>query len=1224
VKPFIYAMGIEANGLAKMQEHIGIEPSGLAFNEVSLNADDLPHNPMVNAGAIAATSLIGRGLEPADAFRSFMDKLSDLAGGERPGFSQTTYLSEIETAFRNNALLYYMEQHGVFPHDCNPDDVLDMYIQACAVEVDTHRASIMAATLANGGVCPTTDRTCLQPTTVKATLTLMFSCGMYDYSGHWMSYVGVPAKSGVAGLVYCVIPNVAGIAVWSPPLDSHGNSVRAVMFFERLLQQFNYGIFDKVVANGLAGFNSVKLVKRLLSLGEGATSNAAVWARDVRGLKGPAGRSDGKIRPSPLARKAPASAATAAAAKPNLDFDAMVAAMDNGGTEARPLSTGSGPSPHEMAADFSGAHPPLHGHAQASVAMHPTDPGQTAALATISHRATFYHVMVSLGEVYRHFRDLWRWHPSPAHMRAGKEIARLVVDASRHKRTESSKRVSSGPVKSPSPRSVAGAAAAAATERAAAAAAAAAGQPLRAARQLAQGRSRIDSFASDDDPALGSGGALANIFAGDGVEQQGTFGGIGGGAIPDDGSAVTEAAAALPHDSEDEADAAVAVLSAEHIAFNQPQAGQPVRCAPLAKLGALLAVSGIMATPKGHRHAFNLLVEAHMNSGGEGMVSMPALLKVCPGEPNLLLHMLMHSLAMPQFSNFTDTLTAMANSASSLVDHLLDPSTALGPSILGENVPPMPDSADEEDMPAVQQQTPWGAGGGDKGQNLGAESISARPIRTAQDVLGVLRSLNRNFDEQFVVSVCTVDGQQFTFGNNARATRARVPLMETVKPLLYAMALHDAGHKEVHQWVDIEPTSTGADGFELLTPSTHGASDGPSPPPKPYNPFTLSGALCVSALVGKGHMPAEERMFTDSGGRFDHIRNTIAKWAGAGKVGFNNPMFLALKRRALRAVALSHYLKGMQCYPERTAPDDNAFLYYQAMCMEMSVSQLAVIAGTLANTGVCPLTQEACLHPGVTKSALSLLYSCGLNAYGGKWDFNIGVPATCGSSGCLMVVMPGVMGMVVQNRALNEYNVPLRGLVLSALLTARFRLNLFDQLVYGDEDIAIAPAQRPQHKTQIDVSSTVLFFELCTAAAAGDVRKVLLLLRWGASVTLGDYDQRTALHIACSDGQADVAKVLILRGAPLNVRDRWGVSPADDAKRVGLWSTIQLMEQVESGQVRLQTRRNPATGTVEHVTPLAGALAAPPVRSSGPWDLPAAGSGLAGVVQAVASRGHKG
>jgi glutaminase len=370
----------------------------------------------------------------------------------------------------------------------------------------------------------------------------------------------------------------------------------------------------------------------------------------------------------------------------------------------------------------------------------------------------------------------------------------------------------------------------------------------------------------------------------------------------------------------------------------------------------------------------------------------------------------------------------------------------------------------------------------------------------------------------------------------------------------------------------------------------------------------------VSALVGKGHLPKEERLFVDSGERFDHIRNTIAKWAGAGKVGFNNPMFLALKRRALRAVALSHYLKGMQCYPERTSPDDNAYLYYQAMCMEMSVSQLAVIAGTLANTGVCPLTQEACLHPAVTKSTLSLLYSCGLNAYGGKWDFNIGVPATCGSSGCLMVVMPGVMGMVVQNRALNEYNVPLRGLVLSALLTARFRLNLFDQLVYGDEDIAIAPAQRPQHKAQLDVSSTVLFFELCTAAAGGDVRKVLLLLRWGASVTQVDYDQRTALHIACSDGHADVAKVLILRGAFLNCRDRWGITPIEDARRAGLWSTIRLMEQVESGQVKLQVRRNPLTGAVEHVTPLTQALQTPRMNS-GPWDMVREHGGMAAVVQ---------
>ena len=109
--------------------------------------------------------------------------------------------------------MYHMEEHDVFPSDVNPQDVLDTYIQCCAIEVNARRAAAMAATLAAGGRCPVTDEQCLMPATVKSALTLMLSCGMYDFSGQWTVYVGLPAKSGVAGLVYCVIPNVAGIAV---------------------------------------------------------------------------------------------------------------------------------------------------------------------------------------------------------------------------------------------------------------------------------------------------------------------------------------------------------------------------------------------------------------------------------------------------------------------------------------------------------------------------------------------------------------------------------------------------------------------------------------------------------------------------------------------------------------------------------------------------------------------------------------------------------------------------------------------------------------------------------------------------------------------------------------------------------------------------------------------------------------------------------------------------
>ncbi len=161
------------------------------------------------AGAIAAGACVKPGVDMSTRFKYFHDALKSLAGTGKVGFSQPTYLCEYETAWRNNALMYYMEEAGVFPTDVTPEAALDFYIQCCAIEVNTVASAGIAATLANGGTNPLTGSECLSTSTVKSMLTLMFSCGMYDYSGEWCVHVGLPAKSGVAGLVYVVIPHVS-------------------------------------------------------------------------------------------------------------------------------------------------------------------------------------------------------------------------------------------------------------------------------------------------------------------------------------------------------------------------------------------------------------------------------------------------------------------------------------------------------------------------------------------------------------------------------------------------------------------------------------------------------------------------------------------------------------------------------------------------------------------------------------------------------------------------------------------------------------------------------------------------------------------------------------------------------------------------------------------------------------------------------------------------------
>ncbi|MDR3737999.1 MAG: glutaminase [Terracidiphilus sp.] len=186
----------------------------------------------------------------AERFRYFLEKVKDLAGGGKVGYSQPTYMCEFDTAWRNRALTYYLEEAGVFPVDVTPEAALDFYIQCCSIEVNTVSAAGIAATLANGGTSPLTGKHCLSSHTLRAVLTLMFTCGMYDYSGEWCVHVGLPGKSGVAGLIYVVIPHVMGIAIFSPPLDSHGNSVKGVEFCKALVTRFPYGVFDKLTVRG--------------------------------------------------------------------------------------------------------------------------------------------------------------------------------------------------------------------------------------------------------------------------------------------------------------------------------------------------------------------------------------------------------------------------------------------------------------------------------------------------------------------------------------------------------------------------------------------------------------------------------------------------------------------------------------------------------------------------------------------------------------------------------------------------------------------------------------------------------------------------------------------------------------------------------------------------------------------------------------------------------------
>ena len=245
-KALNYAINVSEMGPDVVHKYLGKEPSGVGFNQIALDKHGLPHNPMINPGAISCCSVIRPNDTLADRFDHITEQYKAMAGYEFIGFSNATFLSEKSVADRNFAIAYFLHEHKVFPKGTNLKETLDLYFQLCSVEATADSAAVIAATLANGGECPTTREVCLSPDAVRNTLSLMFSCGMYDYSGEWSFEVGLPAKSGVAGSIFIVVPGVMGICVWSPPLDELGNSYRGVEFAKRLAQKFAFHQFDVI------------------------------------------------------------------------------------------------------------------------------------------------------------------------------------------------------------------------------------------------------------------------------------------------------------------------------------------------------------------------------------------------------------------------------------------------------------------------------------------------------------------------------------------------------------------------------------------------------------------------------------------------------------------------------------------------------------------------------------------------------------------------------------------------------------------------------------------------------------------------------------------------------------------------------------------------------------------------------------------------------------------
>lgn len=240
-KPFVFALICQALGHEEAREKLGVNSTGLPFNSVmgiELNRDRTM-NPMVNAGAIAATSLIP-GTTAETKWKFIQEGLSRFAGRQL-SLNTEVYESEAATNLRNRGIAKLLEGYGRMYFDAL--EATDVYTKQCSLNVSAKDLAVMGATLADGGVNPVTRERVIDAAHCKRILAVMATAGLYELSGDWLYEIGLPGKSGVSGGIVTISPGKGGLGVFAPPLDEAGNSVKGQRVSKFLSERLGLNLF---------------------------------------------------------------------------------------------------------------------------------------------------------------------------------------------------------------------------------------------------------------------------------------------------------------------------------------------------------------------------------------------------------------------------------------------------------------------------------------------------------------------------------------------------------------------------------------------------------------------------------------------------------------------------------------------------------------------------------------------------------------------------------------------------------------------------------------------------------------------------------------------------------------------------------------------------------------------------------------------------------------------
>ena len=234
-KPFVFALVCDLIGATGARERLGVNATGYAFNSAIgiERSPDGRSNPMVNAGAIATTSLApGNNID--ERWRFLHEGLSRFAG-RTLSENEEVYRSASETNFRNRSLAWMLQGFGRLY--CDPVEAVDLYTRQCSLDVSAKDLAVMGATLAHGGFNPVTREQVVKPEVCHYALAVMLTAGLYETSGDWLYEIGLPGKSGIGGGIVTVSPGKGGLGTFAPPLDEAGNSVKGQLVTQFLSQR---------------------------------------------------------------------------------------------------------------------------------------------------------------------------------------------------------------------------------------------------------------------------------------------------------------------------------------------------------------------------------------------------------------------------------------------------------------------------------------------------------------------------------------------------------------------------------------------------------------------------------------------------------------------------------------------------------------------------------------------------------------------------------------------------------------------------------------------------------------------------------------------------------------------------------------------------------------------------------------------------------------------------